>query len=563
MILLLLLSCAQAPDKEGSAACCSTATPDTAAPEPATDSGDPPPEAVIEIVALPAPRLLRRMSLDIRGQLPSTDELDAVEADPGALPDIRAEYLSSEAFTERFIHLLNERWQTQVDSFTAREVEFGFEISEEFSFERSVGDEPLRLMAWVATHDRPWSEIVTADYTVANHYLAQAYPLAAEVDGTSWAQAYYTDGRPTAGVLSTNGLWWRYYTTVSNMNRARVAAVSDLLLCNDFLSRPVAFSGVDGLTDDDGIGEAIRTDPHCIACHAAIDPLATTMFGFWWNPLESAVEMAQYHAEREPLGEAWLGVAPAYFGVPVDGLTDVGTLIAADPRFRRCTVETMAGLYWRRPTTLSDFSTIQGLEDRFAENELRMFSLIGDVMDTTAYRAGSLTDEATEETRSRERITRMLSPDQLGSSIAQVSGFKWTWRGFDQLANDQMGFRILGGGVNGVEVFTPQTDASLTWALVVWRMAQFGADSAVQADLVGEEPPTLFQHVDLETTPEEEAFQDELRHLHWALFAVRADPDWMEATTELWIEIEARSGSEAAWTMVLTTMFADPEYVTY
>ena len=57
--------------------------------------------------------------------------------------------------------------------------------------------------------------------------------------------ARYTDGRPAAGVLATNGLWWRYTTTDSNMNRTRAAAISRLLLCEDFMARPVSFAGDD------------------------------------------------------------------------------------------------------------------------------------------------------------------------------------------------------------------------------------------------------------------------------------------------------------------------------
>jgi hypothetical protein len=419
-------------------------------------------------------------------------------------------------------------------------------------------------MAWVAANDLPWSDIVTADYTIANRYLAGTYPLDTAIETEDWTQARYTDGRPAAGVLSTNGLWWRYYTTSSNMNRARVAAISDLLLCNDFLSRPVAFSGAEvSLTDEDGVAEAIRTDPHCVACHSAIDPLAATLFGFWWNPLESSAELSQYHAEREPLGPTWLGVEPAYFGVPVTGLADVGTMIAADPRFRRCTVKTMAGLLWRRPVETGDFSAITDLEIQFDESELRMHSLIGAIMDTETYRAGGTTDDASAETVSREVTVRMLSPDQLGSSIEQVTGFKWTWRGFDQLANDDQGYRVLGGGVDGAEVFTPQDSASLSWALVVWRMAEFGAARAVDTDLVRSGTARLFRHATVDTTPEDEAFTEELHNLHWALFARRADESWITGATALWVEIEETSGPQAAWTLLLTTMFSDPEYVSY
>lgn len=575
MILLFLLTCASGPKSDdpvdgagGGATDTAPHTPDDTGEatddtgEAMDDTAEPPP-IDLGLVALEAPRLLRRMSLDIRGLLPSTDDLDRVEADPAAIIELRDTYLTAEGFTDRFVSLLNERWHTQVDSFNGRQIDYGFPINDEYAFERSIGDEPLRLMAWVASHDLPWTETVTADYTIANRYLAGTYALDTEIDDESWTLARYTDGRPSAGVLSTNGLWWRYYTTSSNMNRARAAAISDLLLCKDFLALPVAFSAVESVADEDGTSEAVRTEPACLACHASLDPLASTLFGFWWNPLESAAEIATYHPEREPLGPAWLQVEPAYFGVPVMGLADVATLIAADPRFERCAVETMTSLYWRRPVTPTDVSAIDELENTFIDGDLRMHTLIGAVMDSEVYRAGSFAEHATPETRAREETVRMLSPDQLSSSIEQVSGFEWTWRGYDQLANDELGFRILGGGVDGAEVFTPQASPSVSWALVVWRLAQAGAAHAVDHDLSTSVSPRLFQHADIDAAPGDAEFDAELNHLHWALFARRADAIWLDGATALWAEIEARSGTEAAWAALLTTMLSDPEYVSY
>ena len=40
------------------------------------------------LVPLDAPRLLRRVSLDLRGTLPELEQLDAVEKDPAALYEI-------------------------------------------------------------------------------------------------------------------------------------------------------------------------------------------------------------------------------------------------------------------------------------------------------------------------------------------------------------------------------------------------------------------------------------------------------------------------------------------
>ena len=139
-----------------------------------------------------------------------------------------------------------ERWWTRVDVFDIVYHDYQLDPLEEHHFERSVGEEPLRLMAHVAVNDLPWTEIVTADYTLANEMLLDLWPLQERETGQSgWRTATWTDGRPAAGVLATNGLWWRYITNRSNMNRARAAAISRLLLCEDMLARPISFAGSD------------------------------------------------------------------------------------------------------------------------------------------------------------------------------------------------------------------------------------------------------------------------------------------------------------------------------
>jgi len=513
--------------------------------------------------ALSPPRLLRRVSLDITGQLPSIEDLDAVEDNPEVLKDLRAQYLKSDAFTPRFVNLLGERWHTQIDAFNARVTDFGFEVRDEFKFERSAGDEPLRLMAWVAANNHPWTEILTADHTVANGYLSEILSLDRSIDSDEWEVAKYTDGRPPAGVLSTTGLWWRYYTTNSNMNRARAAAISDLLLCNDFLSRPIAFSESASLASDESPDLAVKTDDGCIACHSSLDPLAATLFGFWWNPLESSAELTRYHPEREPLGAAWLDVEPSFFGTPVQNLTDVAWEIAADSRFRRCTVETMASLLWRRPLDESEFDQISDLTASFEANGMRMHRLIETLIDTPQYQAGSFNSRASDEDKLREQIIRMLSPDQLSRLIKDLTGFEWTWRGYNQLENDELGYRVLAGGIDGQEVFTSQEDASLSWALVILRMSQFAADQAVRNELENGQTRHLFEAISLDDQPDDPVFIAELDQLHWRLFGSRADSDWREDISQLWLDIHENSGPEAAWKGVLSALFSDPEFVSY
>ena len=171
-----------------------------------------PPEevpAADPLVPLQGPLLLRRMSLDLRGTVPTAEELDRVEADPSEVATIRDEYLQDPRLEGRLINLFAERFHTRLDEFEVQYYDYDLEESQEFEFEQSVGEEPLRLMAHVAMTDAPWSDIVTADYTMSNEMLASLWPISYPEGASGWTEAQYTDGRPAAGILATNGLWWQ------------------------------------------------------------------------------------------------------------------------------------------------------------------------------------------------------------------------------------------------------------------------------------------------------------------------------------------------------------------
>ena len=117
-----------------------------------------------------------------------------------------------------------------------------FNIDDEIGFIRSVGQEPLRIIQEVAENDLPWTTIVTADWTMANELLGNAFLMDYPQGEQGWQRTKYTDGRPMSGILSTNGLWWRYTTTYSNANRSRANTISRIFLCYDYLRRPINFS---------------------------------------------------------------------------------------------------------------------------------------------------------------------------------------------------------------------------------------------------------------------------------------------------------------------------------
>ena len=96
---------------------------------------------------LPGPQRLRRLSLDLRGVLPSSAELDSIAEQPDRWIDLRESYLADPRFEDRMVSLFAERWRTRVDVFDVVYQDFAMDPTEEFHFEQSVGEEPLRLMA--------------------------------------------------------------------------------------------------------------------------------------------------------------------------------------------------------------------------------------------------------------------------------------------------------------------------------------------------------------------------------------------------------------------------------
>jgi hypothetical protein len=545
MIFWLLLSC-QSADKvhpEHIRPAADTAMTDTGEIEQTED------------LSLSPTRLLRRMSLDLRGVLPTDDEIAQVISDPSTLSVLRDAYLEDPRLEERLVHMLAERWHTRIDDFLVDITEYAHLAEEpdiEYAVERAIGEEPLRLIARIAMEDRPWSDVVQADHTMAEDHLASIWPL--EHPGGGWAPATYTDGRPAAGVLSTNGLWWRYFSTRSNLNRARVAALTRLLICEDYAARTITFSDDETLASAGDLETALRTSPYCMGCHAAIDPIAATLMGFWpANPYQ-VDEIDTYHPERESLAESLLGVSPAWYGDPVYGLGELGAHIAADPRFETCAVQTMSGLMWRRETTLADFGVLAELTETFKAGGTTMRPLLSAITETEAYQASPASDA---------NGRRLLTPALLNSAVLDLTGFEWTFAGYAQLDNDTIGYRNLAGGVDGVAITRPQDAPSLTWALTVQRLSEAAAAHGVQADLVDGDGPGLLDAVDLSTTSTDPAFKEQVINLHLRLFGEQPTPDWITAIGDLWEVVDASEGPQTAWTAVLSAMIRDPEFGSY
>lgn len=517
---------------------------------------------------LDAHALLVRLSLDLRGVRPSPDEfarLDAADPD-AALVELRETFLADPRLPARARDLYANVTRTRVEDFPITAAMLGLDPADEPGLFASIGEEPLMILARVVAEDLPLTELVTADWTMADANLLSIFPLAptgASSDvAPGWRVARYTDGRPAAGWLSTNALWWRYLSDGINYGRGRANAIARIFLCGDFLDRPIDFPRDIDLTDEAGIREAVRDNDGCIGCHAGLDPLASYLAGFQYTD-KTAAEMMTYHPERERQWAAMTELPPAFYGQPGYTLADLGRQLAADPRFVECAVETTFELVMRRPVDATDVAELDALtrmREAFIAGGLTFTALMRAIVSDPRY---ALTDPA--------EPARVVPPEMWSDVLFDLTGYRFESQGVDMLVTDLTGLRTLAGGGDGRAGADPARRPTATMSLVWERTAEAAALFAVTSPAQAPDRRTLFPALAPGTSPagpagDDPAMRAQAAYLHHRLFGGEVALDGLEVreTLALWDTAFAVEKDPArAWAAVLTALLRDPEMVFY
>ncbi len=503
-------------------------------------------------------QVLSRASLDLRGVRPNVQEIEAVEKDPAALDAMLDGFVDDPRFGARVRALFSSVYLTRQDAWDVTAADFG--LVDEPAFAASVGEEPLRVLSTIAEQDLPYYELVTGDWTMANEVLGEAFPVDYPEGETGWKQVHYTDGRPAAGVLATNGFWWHYGSNLTNSNRGRANAVSKVLLCNDYLSRPIEFSRDVNLLDRDALNDALSNNPGCAACHVTLDPMASYFWGFYYLNTTSRVDASVYHAERERLWQIYTNVAPGYYGEPGTTLTDLGWQIAADSRFPECVTQQVMEAMLQRDVMLEDTEYLTQHREALLASDMRLKPLFKSMIRDIAYRAASSESP-------RYVPHKMMGPELLASQIEDLTGFRFVYEGYDMMTTDSYGLRVLAGGVDGVYATRPAEFPTTTMLLVQERLAQGAASYVVDRDATAASP-RLFTEVKFTETPTtgRDAMVRQIQALHLRMFGKRVAPDSQEVTDNLslWEGLYAVDGdAKLAWAGLASVLMRDPDFILY
>ena len=285
-------------------------------------------ETLFDTVIMASPRkTLRRAALIFAGRIPTDEENAAVEAgDETALRATIRGLMEGPQFHEFLIRASNDRLLTDREYEIIDPDGYYVDFTHE-TYRRTVavkgGDEraridfdswfrdvqygvrraPLELIAHVAENDLPYTEIMTADYIMANPWAAAAYGASTRFDDPSDPYefkpsrivSYFRHGDgyeaeydpvlgwrvlnpgplitfyPHAGVLNTEVFLQRYPSTATNRNRARARWTYYHFLGIDV--EKSASRTTDPLALADTNNPTLH-NPACTVCHRVLDPVA-------------------------------------------------------------------------------------------------------------------------------------------------------------------------------------------------------------------------------------------------------------------------------------------------
>ncbi|MBW1906729.1 MAG: hypothetical protein JRJ24_15770, partial [Deltaproteobacteria bacterium] len=299
---------------------------------------------------------LRKASLELTGKLPTERQVQftAEHGQPGLEASL-AEMMRDPRFYDRMIELYNDHFLT--DKYLGRENAIELLDEDVYPnlrwFERKYPDDegraqltndsiargPLELIAHVIAKERPFTEILTANYTMANGYSQLSLiglpdvPLGIGENPESFREVQIP-GIPHAGLLTSAMFLNRFPTSDTNINRHRSRMTYWFFLdidINQFGSRPVDAS------DDFGENPTLN-NPGCTVCHTTMDPVAGLYMN--WN------ESGEYSGEGEWFGPDYI-LPPGFNGEALpDGsrkraLQWFAQRMAQNPRFAQATVKTV------------------------------------------------------------------------------------------------------------------------------------------------------------------------------------------------------------------------------
>lgn len=486
---------------------------------------------------LDAAGTLRKASLMLAGRLPAAQELQRLAAEgDAALPSLLEGLMTEPGFKDWLLVTFNDLFLTDRylgdSTNTLRKEDFpGIDVylaeavpeEEKRKYRRAVAREPLELISYIVRNDRPFTEILTADYTVLNPYSAQVYNETSLAFANPQDEADFKPGKihalragvdlvfPHAGILSSPMFLNRFPSTPTNRNRHRAKVLLQKFLATDILKvgdRPI------DPTQSVAFANPTREDPSCAVCHSTLDPIAGAFMKFSDNDQEQLLPDREWYKEMVLPG---FGDASMQITEYPRALQWVAARIAADPRFPISVVyNAFDSLTGQEPlayppdgdaTALASWelqnTTFRAIAAKFVESKHNFKTVVREIVLSPYFRAHNLSAEAAEAQRGKldaYGTGRLSTPESLVFKLRAVVGFDWVR--YDRQPALTTTYDILYGGIDSDAVTQRLEQPNGVMSAVMSRMANEVACQATAWDFMQAlDQRKLFPNVEVTDTP--------------------------------------------------------------
>lgn len=572
---------------------------------------------------------LHRITVALGARTPTPAEINAVsaanndqQAIDAVLGPIMDGLMTEDAFYVRIQEIYNDLLLTNRDDDARNNVTDNFDLDAfanrdyyENNFSGSEREDlreatnyglaraPLELIRYVIQNDLPFTEIVTADYTMINPYSAVIYNNNAgdpsfpfSSDGNQ-ANHDRDDFRPVnnirqqggtlvpaAGVIGTHAFLARYPSTNTNVNRARSRYIYDYFLGTDIES----LAARDGLDLDNVIGSVPTfEDPQCTVCHNVMDPIA----GLFTNrDNDGQYDTGNVFQHTRTTNGVPRMVPAGYTLNQADELPSaeedtalqwLGGRLAQDDRFAERTVRTVfEGLTGIDATSAATTAFVNQVKNQFVTANYDFRLLVKDIVASDYFMARNLAIGEDPDSYTDIGAGRLITPEELNRKVSEITGVNYEWRGPNSNSGLLGRHRLLYGGIDSDDVTLRITEPTSLVDGIQERISNQVACERVAADL-NNANGILFPFVDATDVPDggagETAIRQNIQFLHRHILGedpALNDPE-IESTYQLFLDVRAQgetaipsqcrgggsstdvNGTVIPWMAVVTYLLAD------
>lgn len=493
----------------------------------------------------------RRASLIITGEIPTAETLNQVnQLSENGFSEAIKDLFQTDGFHEFIKTSANDQLLLRrLKANAYREVEQGIEKhyseykniatsnTERDELAKELEEEPLELIAYIVENDKPYSEILTADYTMASLKTSQLFKLAgtgtenfkpAINAGQSLISGRFTDFEvdqstliPHAGILTSYAFLNKFPTTATNRNRARASVTLKHFLGFDIEDSSSRELSNDALSDSNN---PTMDNPACTSCHAVLDPIAGAFQNFGDQGVfrdrrygMDSLDGNYAETDKDSLyqaGDTWyrdMREPGFYNDISHDNSKSLNWLahkLVADTRFATGTVKFWwPAIFGQQPLPNSSERhhydaqalIIESLADDFRQH-LNLKTLLLNMVMSDYFRALKklASDSDAVDISIHSGGKRLLTPEQLQAKTKSLTGFVWD-KNNPKLIGD---YNIYFGGIDSNEVETRSRSISNVMSRVAEKNALTSSCSVVATEFnLPQDERKLFTEVERKHAP--------------------------------------------------------------